>query len=73
MTANDKRSIQFHKWIGLKYGKSSSKVITLLGNIYPNAKTSELEMLASLNTKKELKELGIQHGYDEKELDKVLK
>ena len=73
LTANDKKSLRFHKWLGLKYGKSSSKIINLLGSIYPNAKNEELEMLASMNTKKDLKELGIQHGYDEKELDKVLK
>ena len=73
LTANEKKSIRFHKWLGLKYGKSSSKVINFLGSIYPNAKNEELEMLASMNTKKDLKELGIQHGFEEKELDKVLK
>lgn len=73
MTGDDNKKVQFHKWIGLKSGKTSNKVLTLLGNIYPNAKQEELTMIAELNTKKDLKELGIQHGYDEKDLDKILK
>jgi hypothetical protein len=55
---------QFHPWIGLKKKKDdSSKAVALLSKIYPNMKDDEVELLAKISTRKELKELAEQHGH----------
>ena len=58
---------EFHPWIGFKKkGSDTSKGIKLLEQIYPNMKEDEVELLARLSTKKELKELAEEHGIDAK-------
>ena len=57
--------IQFHPWIGLKKKKDdSSKAVKLLAQIYPEMKMDEVETLARISTKKEIKELAQEHGYE---------
>ena len=59
--------IEFHPWIGFKKRDgSNSKAIKLLEQIYPNMKRDEVELLAGLSTKKELKQLAEEHGIDTK-------
>ena len=56
---------KFHPWIGLKKKKDdSSKAVKILANIYPNMKMDEVETLARISTKKEIKELAKEHGYE---------
>ena len=56
---------EFHSWIGLKKKKDdSSKAVKLLSQIYPNMKMDEVETLARISTKKEIKELAREHGYE---------
>ena len=56
---------QFHPWIGLKKKKDdSSKAVKLLAQIYPDMKMDEVETLARISTKKEIKELAKEHGYE---------
>jgi len=56
---------QFHPWIGLKKKKDdSSKAVKLLAQIYPEMKMDEVETLARISTKKEIKELAKEHGYE---------
>jgi len=56
---------QFHPWIGLKKKKDdSSKAVNLLSQIYPDMKMDEVETLARISTKKEIKELAREHGYE---------
>ena len=56
---------QFHPWIGLKKKKDdSSKAVKLLEQIYPDMKMDEVETLARISTKKEIKELAREHGYE---------
>ena len=56
---------QFHPWIGLKKKKDdSSKAVKLLAQIYPEMKMDEVETLARISTKKEIKELAREHGYE---------
>ena len=56
---------QFHPWIGLKKKKDdSSKAVKLLLQIYPEMKTDEVELLARISTKKEIKSLAEEHGYE---------
>ena len=65
MEAGDKRKQQFHPWIGLKKKKDdSNKAVKLLAQIYPDMKMDEVETLARISTKKELKQLAQEHGYE---------
>ena len=57
---------EFHPWIGFKKKTGDNKSIKLLEQIYPNMKSDEVELLARLSTKKELKELAEEHGVDVK-------
>ena len=58
---------EFHPWIGFKKkGSDNSKGIKLLEQIYPNMKEDEVELLARLSTKKELKQLAEEHNIDVK-------
>lgn len=60
---------QSHKWLGLKrVADGSSKVVRFLQTVYPNAKIDDLEVLATVMDKKELKQLAKDHGYDDKQI-----
>lgn len=57
--------IEFHQWIGFKKkATSTNKATALLEKIYPNMKQDEVEILARLSTKKELKQLAEEHGIE---------
>ena len=56
--------IEFHKWIGFKKKVGNNNAIKLLQKIYPNTKQDEVELLARISTKKELKELAKEHDID---------
>jgi len=59
--------IEFHPWIGFKKkAGDDNKSIKLLEQIYPNMKRDEVELLARLATKKELKQLAEEHDIDVK-------
>ena len=53
------QKIQYHPWIGFKKKPSNNIVsgIKLFQELYPNMKQKEVEALASMHTKKELKEI----------------
>ena len=55
---------EFHPWIGFKKKTSDNKGIKLLEKIYPNMKQDEVELLAGLSTKKELKQLAEEYNID---------
>ena len=58
--------IEYHEWIGLKQKKdSNNKEIKLLQKLYPNMKLDEIELLASISTKKEIKQLVEDYGINE--------
>ena len=72
MCSHESRNIFFHEWIGFKKKDSStSKVTKFLEEIYPDKKVDELELLAKLVSKKELKDLARDLGYEEKEIAKL--
>ena len=53
---------EFHPWIGFKKKKGGNdKAIRLLEQLNPNMKTDEVELLARISTKKELKALAEEH------------
>jgi hypothetical protein len=54
--------IKFHPYIGFKKkGTNNNSAIKLLEKIYPNMKNNEVELLAGISTKKELKQLAEEH------------
>ena len=57
--------IEFHKWIGFKKKTTdNAKGEKILQDIYPNMKIDEVELLARISTKKELKQLAEEHGIE---------
>jgi hypothetical protein len=58
---------EYHPWIGFKKkAGGNDKAVKLLEQIYPNMKQDEVELLAGLSTKKELKTLAEEHNIDTK-------
>ena len=54
--------IEYHPYIGFKKkGSNNNAAIKLLEKIHPNMKMHEVELLAGISTKKELKELAKDH------------
>jgi hypothetical protein len=63
--AGNTGKIEFHPWIGFKNKNGDNgKGIKLLKQIYPNMKEDEIELLANLSTKKELKQLAEEHDIE---------
>ena len=65
-THNAKSDIRKHQWIGFKKKKGNNNAQKLLEKIYPNMKQDEVDLLAGLSTKKELKQLAEEHDIDAK-------
>lgn len=58
---------EFHPWVGFKKRDGSTgAAMKLLEKVYPNLKTDEVELLARISTKKELKQLAEDHEIDTK-------
>jgi hypothetical protein len=64
--AGNAGKIQNHEYIGHKKrgGENNSKAVKLLQELYPNLKDDEVELLARISTKKELKQLAEEHGIE---------
>jgi hypothetical protein len=60
----------FHEWIGFKKKTADNKKIKFLETFYPNYKDSDLEVLAEINSKKDLKNLAIRAGWTDTEISK---
>lgn len=59
--------IKFHPYIGFKKkGSNNNNAVKLLEQIHPNMKQKEVEMLASMYTTKELKQLAEDHNIESK-------
>lgn len=72
MCSHESRQIFFHQWIGFKQKKGSNKITKFLLEIYPNKKQDEIELLAQLVKPAEIKKLAQSHGYDDKQIEKLL-
>jgi hypothetical protein len=64
--AGNTGKIEYHSWIGLKKKAGDTKALNLLEKIYPNMKQDEVELLARISTKKELKQLAEEHDINVK-------
>ena len=66
---------KFHEWIPHKKKDKASKTgfDKLIRKMYPNMKEDEVQLLASIVTKKELKEQLVELGWDDKQIKAELK
>jgi hypothetical protein len=63
---NANSDIRRHNWIGFKKKTGNNNAVKLLQQIHPNMKQDEVELLARLSTKKELKQLAEEHEINAK-------
>jgi hypothetical protein len=62
-----------HDWIKQKKRDSTdNKTVKFLRNFYPEYDIDELELLAAINTKDDLKQLAREHGWDDKRIKSEL-
>ena len=61
---------KYHYWLPAKkkVGASTNKLIKFVREIWPNLKEDELEMIITLNDKKELKQLAKENGWNDKRI-----
>ncbi|MAH07472.1 hypothetical protein CMI38_04450 [Candidatus Pacearchaeota archaeon] len=59
---------QFHPWLGSKKKTGNNDKQKLLTQLYENMKLDDIETLAEINDKKELKELAKDFGQDDKQI-----
>ena len=59
---------QFHPWLGSKKKTGNNDKQKLLSQLYENMKQDDIELLADINDKKELKELARDFGNDDKQI-----
>jgi hypothetical protein len=72
MCSFDGKTKFYHEWISNKKSPSDKKILLLL-EFYPHLKDDELELLASMTSTKELKDLARQHGWDDATIAKKIK
>lgn len=72
MTGNDQKKIHFHEWIGHKKKTGDNKIHKFLETIYPDMKNDELELLALMTDKKEIKEMAKDMGMTDEEIKKLV-
>ena len=71
MCSHESRKIFYHEWIGFKRKKGDSKRTKFLEEVYPNLKSDEIELLATMSTLAELKDLAESYGYSKQEISKM--
>lgn len=67
---NETNKPRNHVWIKLETkANSSDKVVKFLSSLYPDMKIDEVEVLARISTKQEIKQLAKDHGLDPKSIN----
>ncbi len=65
--------VQHHTWLGAKKAEgASSKIKKFLSSVYPHLKSDEIDLLASLNDKRNIEDLARELGFDSKYIKKEL-
>ena len=72
MCGNDNKKIYFHEWIGHKKKAGDDKIYKFLESKYPNMKRDELELMAQLMDKSDVKQLAKDLGMEDKDIKKIL-
>lgn len=71
MTGNGEK-IYFHEWIGHKKKSDDNKFLKVLEQLFPDMKDDELELLATMTDKSEIKEYAKSLGMTDEELKKLV-
>ena len=72
-TVSPGMGVQRHYWQASKKKEgSNSKAVKFVTQLYPHMKQDEVELLADINTTKELKELAKQLGWTDQDIKKAL-
>lgn len=72
-TASPGMGTAYHEWIPHKKKDAvNNKILKTLKTLYPFAKQDELELMASINTKADIKAHLENMGYDKKEIKEML-
>lgn len=70
----DKKTTFYHEWIGNKKKENTdNKKVKFLAEIYKTHKMDELELMASMMSNKDVKELAMDYGLSDSEINKILK
>lgn len=64
---------QYHQWIAPGKKGSQSKSAKLFREMRPDLNEDEIALLCEINSKEEIKELAVQHGFDEKQIRSLTK
>jgi hypothetical protein len=59
---------QRHQWLAASKKENNNKAEKFLREVYPTAKRDEIELLAKINTRDDLKQLAREHGWDDKRI-----
>ncbi len=72
LSASGIGKIEFHPYIKPpNTRKKKDKVSEFLYELFPLLKSDEIDLMLSINTKEQLKELAIEHGYDDKTIKDI--
>jgi hypothetical protein len=72
MCGNEEKKIYFHEWIGFKKKSDDNKILKVLEQLFPDMKTDELELMAAMTDKKEIKEYAKDLGMTDEEIKKLV-
>jgi hypothetical protein len=70
MCGYENKQEYFHEWIGFKKKKAEPKKLKFLEEFYPARKMEDLELLSQITSTKDLKQLAIDAGWDDKTIAK---
>jgi hypothetical protein len=59
---------QYHKWLAGNKKENTNKASRFLREIYPTAKSDEIQLMVELNSTDDLKQLARAHGWDDKRI-----
>jgi len=59
---------QYHYWQKVKKKEGDNKSQKFLAKLYPNMKQDEIDLLAKLNDKRDLRNMARELGYDDKSI-----
>tara|TARA_B100000900_G_C20229978_1_gene573435 strand:- start:148 stop:615 length:468 start_codon:yes stop_codon:yes gene_type:complete len=64
--------IQFHPYVKPPNSrKKKNKIYEFIYELYPHMKAEDINFLLDINSKEELKELAVAHGYDDKSIKEI--
>ena len=70
MCGYENKQEYFHEWIGFKKKKAEPKKLKFLEEFYPARKIEDLELLSQITSTKDLKQLAVDAGWDDKTIAK---